>query len=141
MTGTGKLEEFMTFPSSLDQVARADDFLESRLRAAGISEDTIANLAIAVTELVNNAIKHGNKFEKSKTVRVDLYCDSKKIVVSVSDQGKGFDPGSIPNPLAEENLLKEIGRGIFIVNSLIDEVDFHFPPEGGTKVTVKKNID
>ena len=141
MTDTDRLEESMTFPSSLDQIAKADDFLESRLRGKGISEDTIANLAIAVTELVNNAIKHGNKLKKSKIVRVDLYCDSGRIEVTVSDEGNGFDPHDIPNPLAEENLLKEIGRGIFIVNSLIDEVKFQFPPEGGTKVTIIKNIE
>ena len=72
---------------------------------------------------------------------MDIYCDSGKIEVTVSDQGNGFDPRKIPNPLAEENLLKEIGRGIFIVNSLIDEVKFQFPPEGGTKVTITKNIE
>jgi serine/threonine-protein kinase RsbW len=141
MADVDRLEESMTFPSALNQVARADEFLESRLRERGVPEDTIANLAIAVTELVNNAIKHGNKLQRSKLVTVVIICDSEKVEVTVSDQGNGFDPRDIPNPLADENLMKEIGRGIFIVKSLIDEVRFQFPPEGGTRVTVTKNID
>lgn len=140
MTEIDRLEESMTFKSSLDQIAAADEFLESRLREIGVPEDTIADLAIAVTELVNNAIKHGNKLEKNKLVSISLSCDPGKIVVSVTDEGNGFNPRNVPNPLEEGNLLKEIGRGIFIVKSLIDEVEFQFPREGGTRVTITKNI-
>jgi serine/threonine-protein kinase RsbW len=141
MTDTDRLEESITFKSSLDQIAVADEFLESRLRERGVPEDTIADLAIAVTELVNNAIKHGNKLQKGKYVTIAIICDLGKIIVTVSDEGKGFNPRDIPNPLEEQNLLKEIGRGIFIVRSLIDEVKFQFPPEGGTRVTITKNIN
>ena len=140
MTDNDSLSDSLTFPSTTDQVAKADEFLETWLRKKGVSEDTIANLAIAVTELVNNAIKHGNKLRKNKMVTVSISCKSGVIEVTVADEGEGFNPENIPDPLAEENLLKEIGRGIFIVNSLIDEVKFQFPPGGGTKVTITKNI-
>jgi serine/threonine-protein kinase RsbW len=89
---------------------------------------------------VNNAIKHGNKLQKDKTVTVMITYKSGKIEITVKDEGEGFNPDKIADPLAEENLMKEIGRGIFIVNSLIDDVKFQFPPEGGTKVTIIKNI-
>jgi len=141
MTDNSNLTDTLTFPSTTDQVAKADEFLESWLRKRGVPEDTIANMAIAVTELVNNAIKHGNKLQKNKMVTVSIMYASGKIEVTVTDEGEGFNPEVIPDPLAEENLLKEIGRGIFIVNSLIDDVKFEFPPEGGTKVIITKNID
>jgi serine/threonine-protein kinase RsbW len=118
MTDNNNFTDSLTIPSTTDQVARADEFLETLLRKIGVPEDTIANLAIAVTELVNTG----------------------KIEITVKDEGEGFNPDKIADPLAEENLMKEIGRGIFIVNSLIDDVKFQFPPEGGTKVTIIKNI-
>jgi len=140
MTDNADFTGSLTFPSTTDQVAKADEFLESWLRKKGLPEDTIANLAIAVTELVTNAIKHGNKLQKDKKVTVSIKYTSRRIEVTVTDEGEGFDPEIIPDPLTEENLLKEIGRGIFIVNSLIDDVKFQFPPEGGTKVTITKSI-
>ena len=140
MIDKNDFSETLSFPSTIDQVARADEFLETLLRKAGIPEDTIANLAIAVTELVNNAIKHGNKLIKDKNVTVSLICAPDRIEISVADEGEGFDPDSIPDPLAEENLMKEIGRGIFIVNSLIDEVRYRFPSGGGTVVTIIKYL-
>lgn len=140
MTENNNFSDSLTIPSATDQVAKADEFLETLLRKIGVPEDTIANLAIAVTELVNNAIKHGNKLQKDKKVTVEITYKSGRIEITVKDEGEGFDPDSVADPLAEENLMKEIGRGIFIVNSLIDDVKFQFPPEGGTKVTITKNI-
>ncbi|UCC80809.1 MAG: ATP-binding protein [Candidatus Zixiibacteriota bacterium] len=140
MTDNNRFSDSLTFPSTTDQVAKADEFLETWLRKIGVPEDTIANLAIAVTELVNNAIVHGNKLKRNKKVTVSLTFDSGMIKITVADEGEGFNPENVPDPLAKENLMKEIGRGIFIVNSLIDEVKFQFPPGGGTKVTITKNI-
>jgi serine/threonine-protein kinase RsbW len=93
-----------------------------------------------VTELVNNAIKHGCKKDEKKKVAVSLSYRAGTVTAVVTDDGRGFDPNSIPNPIAEENLLKEIGRGIFIVRSLMDDVKFIFPPEGGTRVVIRKKI-
>ena len=140
MTETGN-NNSITFPSKTNQVAVADEFLETWLREHGVSEDTIANLAIAITELVNNAIIHGNKLQAEKMVTLELRVHDNKLEASVTDQGAGFKVDSVPDPLAEENLLKEIGRGIFIVNSMMDDVKYDFPPEGGTKVTVVKSLD
>ena len=140
MTETGN-NNSITFPSKTNQVAVADEFLESWLRDHGVSEDTVANLAIAITELVNNAIIHGNKLQADKMVTLEMKVVNNVIEASVTDQGVGFKVDNVPDPLAEENLLKEIGRGIFIVKSMMDDVKYEFPPEGGTKVTVVKSID
>ena len=130
----------ITIPSSPDHIAAVDEFLEGWLRQRNVPEDTIADLAIAVTELVNNAIKHGNKKDQTKKVTVSLHFINGEAQATVSDEGEGFDPESIPNPIAEENLLKEIGRGIFIVKSLMDKVEFAFPAAGGTRITITKKI-
>ena len=136
-----KKENTLRIPGSEDYVATVDDFLEGWLRLKGVPEDTIADLAIAVTELVNNAIRYGSKKDKTKQITVALlYNNDGEVRASVTDQGAGFDPDKIPNPVAPENLLKEVGRGIFIVRSLMDDVVFDFPPEGGTTVTITKKI-
>lgn len=136
----GNPNETISIPASADYIATVDDFLEGWLREKKVPEDTIADLAIAVTELVNNAIKHGSRKDEKKKVMVALEYQKGTVIATVTDQGDGFDPDSIPNPIAQENLLKEIGRGIFIVKSLMDEVQFIFPPEGGTTVVIRKKV-
>ena len=127
-------------PSSTDHIGAVDEFLEAWLRARAIPEDTIADLAIAITELVNNAIKHGNRKNAGKHVTIGLLLENGRARATIADEGEGFNPDVIPSPIAEENLLKEIGRGIFIVRSLMDNVEFDVPPEGGTRVTITKKI-
>jgi serine/threonine-protein kinase RsbW len=135
-----KSGDTIKIPSSADQVATVDEFLEEWLRRRRVPEDTIADLAIAITELVNNAIKHGNKKNQAKKVTVRLILENGKAKAMVADEGEGFNPDSIPDPVAKENLMKEIGRGIFIVKSLMDDVEFNFPPEGGTRVIITKKL-
>ncbi len=135
-----KSGDAITIPSSLDQIASVDEFVEGWLRRRGVPEDMIVDLAIAITELVNNAIKHGNKKDRNKMVTVRLLIRNGKAQATIADEGEGFDPDTVPSPIAEENLLKEIGRGIFIVRSLMDEVEYSFPEGGGTAVTVTKRV-
>jgi len=127
-------------PSSTDHIALVDEFIEEWLRKRRVPEDTIADLAIAITELVTNAIKHGNKKNQAKKVTIRLFLENGEARATIADEGTGFDPGIIPNPVTEENIMKEIGRGIFIVRSLMDDVEFSFPPEGGTRVTITKRL-
>ncbi len=140
MAGENKNSVSITVPSGPEQVSVVDEFLENHLRERKISDDIIADLAIAVTELVNNAIKHGNKNRVEKKVIVCIVFQNNKVEISITDEGDGFDPETIPDPVAEENLLKEIGRGVFIVNSLMDSVEYSFPSGGGTRVAVTKKI-
>lgn len=140
MAGKERDRDTITIPSSPDKVSVVDEFLEDWLRKRGVAENTIADMAIAITELVNNAINHGNKRrEDSKVTLTMRYLDG-EIEASITDEGSGFDPENIPDPLAEENLLKEIGRGIFIVKSLMDDFKYRALPEGGTEVCIVKKI-
>lgn len=141
MAGAEKDRDTITIKSSPDKICDVDDFLEERLRRRGIPESTIADMAIAVTELVNNAIRHGNREERNREVTVNLQLGDAEIEASVTDEGEGFDPDNLPDPLAEENLLKEIGRGIFIVKSLMDEFEYIFVPDRGATIRILKRLD
>lgn len=141
MAGTGRDHATITIPSSPDKICVVDEFLEDWLRKRGVAENTIADLAIAITELVNNAINHGNKRQEHRKVTLTLRYGDGEIEASITDEGAGFDPENIPDPLAEENLLKEIGRGIFIAKSLMDDFKYKALPEGGTEVSIVKKID
>ncbi len=129
----------ITIPSDQEFLPDIDMFVEGTLRGHGISESVIADIAISVSELVNNAIVHGNKFSRDKSVTVKLRHSDGMLAISVTDQGTGFDPGQVADPLAQENLLKEVGRGIFIVRQLMDKVDITATPHG-TTIAITKTI-
>ncbi len=131
--------DHIVVPSSLEHLADVDLFLEGTLRGFGVEESVIADIAISVSELVNNAILHGNKASPDKTVTVRVGKAGGTISVAVRDQGNGFNPESIANPIDEANLMKEVGRGIFIVRSLMDSVEIEATPSG-TTITIKKTI-
>jgi len=125
-------------PSTLDYLPKVDEFIERKLRKLGINEDQIADIAISVTEAVTNAVVHGNKNNLAKKVRISLRADSSRVEVTVEDEGGGFDPSSVQSPIEKENLLKETGRGIFILKSLMDKVDILCESERGIKVKMIK---
>jgi serine/threonine-protein kinase RsbW len=127
-------------PSSLNYLREVDEFVEQKLREEGVSPSLVADIAISVTEVVTNAVCHGNKSDSDKKVTVSLEINKKQVAVRITDQGGGFDPGHLANPLAEENLLKDAGRGIFIVKSLMDEVKFEIAPDSGTTVILIKKL-
>lgn len=129
----------MTVPSSQEFLSDVDTFLEATLRGYGAEESVIADIAISVSELVNNAMMHGNQAEESLPVTITISREDQSVAITISDQGSGFDPSGVDDPLAEENLLKEVGRGIFIVRSLMDDVNVE-ATKNGTTVTVKKAI-
>ena len=104
----------------------------------GFEEDATHYMSVAVRESVVNAIKHGNQLDETKRVAVAFTIHDAALEVEVQDQGLGFDPGSVPDPVAEENLLKAYGRGIFFMRSFMDEVTYSFPPRGGTVVRMLK---
>ncbi|HUG52644.1 MAG TPA: ATP-binding protein [Vicinamibacteria bacterium] len=101
-------------------------------------EDAVHYMSVAVRESVVNAIKHGNQLDESKRVAIVFTMHPSALEVKVQDQGGGFDPASVPDPVAEENLLKAYGRGIFFMRSFMDEVSYSFPAKGGTVVRMLK---
>ena len=92
-----------------------------------LKEDTYGNILIAVTEAVNNAIEHGNKKQKDLTVDIKVYDSQSNFSFQIIDKGSGFNYNELPDPTAPENILKEDGRGIFLMKNLADEVSFEYP--------------
>ena len=106
----------------------------------GFDDESQHYMTVAVRESVVNAIKHGNKQDEAKRVYVDFTLHEKALEVQVRDEGQGFDPQSVPDPLAPENLLKAYGRGIFFMRQFMDEVSHSFPARGGTVVRMLKRV-
>lgn len=129
----------IAIPSDQEFLSDVDIFIEGILRGFGVDESTVADIAISVSELVNNAILHGNKSLTEKAVTVTISKGNGDVAITVADQGGGFDPSSIQNPIDDANLLKEVGRGIFIVKSLMDKVDID-ASDTGTTIRITKGI-
>jgi serine/threonine-protein kinase RsbW len=106
----------------------------------GFDEEAVHYMSVAVRESVVNAIKHGNKHDEAKRVHVQFTIHDKALEVQVGDQGQGFDPAAVADPLAPENLLRAYGRGIFFMRQFMDEVTHSFPPKGGTVVRMLKRV-
>ncbi len=127
-------------PSTLDYLPQVDEFIEGRLKKLGIAKGQIYDIAISVSEVVTNAVVHGNKSDLGKKVRISLKADSSRVEVTVEDEGGGFDRGGVCSPIEQANLLKEAGRGLHIVESLMDEVNIQCGLQGGTSVRIVKLI-
>ena len=96
---------------------------------------------MSVREAVVNAIQHGNQEDESKRVEVRFVMSPDHLVISVSDQGSGFDETKIPDPLAPQNLLKSSGRGVFYIRSLMDEVEYRCSTGYGFEVKMQKKLN
>lgn len=105
---------------------------------SGVSEDAAFGIDMAVREAVTNAVVHGNSQDEQKLVDIVLKSSPDAVEISIHDQGAGFNPNEVPDPTADENLLKTSGRGIFFMRSFMDEVHWFLPPEGGTTVRMLK---
>ena len=111
---------------------------------AGLDEDAVHWIGVAVRESVINAIKHGNREDYRKIVTVEFAVapstDPSELVVRVLDQGEGFDPEEVADPLAPENILKSSGRGIFFMRNFMDDVTLKRGNEGGMEVRMVKKL-
>jgi len=134
------LADGIIIASSTAYLADVDRYLDQKMTEAGVDESARADIAISLSELVNNAIIHGNKKDKSKTVEVRFALKNSRLKITVEDQGTGFNPGELANPIDDDNLLKEVGRGLFIVKNFVDEVNYKRSNSGGTIVEIIKNL-
>jgi len=135
---TVRLDFYSTF-EMLDVVQVVSEHLG---RLAGLDDDALHWVTVAVRESVINAIKHGNSGDEQKQVHVDFtpldVAAPRGIAIRVRDEGSGFDPASVPDPLAPENILKNSGRGIFLIRSFMDEVALQRAAEGGMEIVMVK---
>ena len=95
------------------------------LQTRDYTQDDIFAIHLALEEAVANAIKHGNKSDPDKKVKIDCTIDSKKVEIFITDQGNGFDPQQIPDPRAGENIYKADGRGLFLIRAYMDVAEFN----------------
>lgn len=113
-------------------------------RTVGLDDDALHWVSVAVRESVVNAIKHGNKSDESKRVVVEFtplpVDEPERLVIHVKDEGEGFDPEEVADPLAPENILKSSGRGIFLIRSFMDDVQLHRGKDRGMEVRMVKNV-
>jgi serine/threonine-protein kinase RsbW len=113
-------------------------------REVGLDDDSVHWVGVAIRESVINAIKHGNQNDAAKRVFVEFETGAgtgiAELSIRVRDQGPGFDPDHLADPLAPENLLKASGRGIFLIRSFMDDVLLQRAPEGGMEIRMTKRV-
>jgi len=126
--------------SRFENIELVQVVLDESLRRLACDDDTRYWVGIAVREAVANAIKHGNLQDPGKKVEIELRVDGEDLVIRVLDEGIGFDPARVADPLLPENLLKPDGRGIFYMGKFMDGVEYRFRDNGGTEVTLRKRI-
>jgi serine/threonine-protein kinase RsbW len=131
--------EFTSAFEMLDFVQVVSDHMARR---AGLDDDALHWVGVAVRESVINAIKHGNRNDPSKRVFVEFATDegAPELSIRIRDQGAGFDPEEVADPLAPENLLKSSGRGIFLIRNFMDDVQLRRAPEGGMEIRMVKRV-
>ena len=133
--------EFTSAFEMLDFVQVVSDHMG---RGVGLDDDAVHWVGVAIRESVINAIKHGNRNDATKRVFVEFETtsppDPPGLLIRVRDQGEGFDPESLANPLDPENLLKASGRGIFLIRNFMDDVQLQRAPEGGMEIRMTKRV-
>lgn len=132
------------FGSAFDMLDFVQVVSDHMGRTAGLDDDALHWVSVAVRESVVNAIKHGNKSDESKRVVVEFTPmpveEPDRLVIHVKDEGEGFDPEEVADPLAPENILKSSGRGIFLIRSFMDDVQLHRGKDRGMEVRMVKKV-
>jgi serine/threonine-protein kinase RsbW len=131
----------VTLESDLKNVEVAEEISLKVASTAGFGEEDQHRIEMAVHESMINAIWHGNKNDSSKSIWLRFQIHRDRLEIRIRDQGKGFDLKSIPDPLADENLLNVSGRGIFLIRSFMDEFRVEQLAGTGTEVTMVKRRD
>jgi anti-sigma regulatory factor (Ser/Thr protein kinase) len=128
-------ENRVVVPSEPKLLPRIEDAIQAKLQEYNYGERALFAVRLAVEEAIINAMKHGNRMDKAKTVTVVWSVDDKQAVIAVEDQGEGFDPEAVPDPTAEENLDIPHGRGLVLMRAYMDDVKFN---RRGNRVTLIK---
>lgn len=119
--------------STFEEMERVEPFVEELGEWADLREEDFNRVMLALSEAVNNAIMHGNEQDPDKNAYINASLDNRTLTIRVRDEGEGFDPEEVPDPLKEENLLNQGGRGIYLIEQYADEVEYS---ESGSEVTI-----
>ncbi len=126
--------------STLDSVDSAETLVLDLAQKAGFPEEDLHKIGMAVRESMVNAVVHGNQYSAHKKVHVSVSKGADRLTVTIADQGKGFDLEKVPDPLAENNLLRFSGRGMFLIRAFMDELQVRRLSPLGTEVTLVKYL-
>jgi serine/threonine-protein kinase RsbW len=126
--------------SQFENIELVQVVLNESLERLGMDGEARHWVDLAVREAVANAIKHGNGQDPGKRVRVDGGLEGGELVIRIEDEGAGFDPVALGDPLAPENMMKPSGRGIFYMRNFMDGIEYDARPGGGTVVTLRKRM-
>jgi len=129
----------LTLESSLESVDTAEEAVLREAKEAGFEEDDLHKIGIAVRECMVNAVVHGNRYNARKKVQLKVARISGGIAISVADEGEGFDPSAVPDPLASENLLRFSGRGVMLMQAFMDDFQVCSREPRGTEVKMVKH--
>ncbi len=130
----------ITISSRFENIELVQVIAEHLCENAGVDEDGSHWVGMAVREAVANAIKHGNKLDISKKVNATFELEGPDLEITISDQGEGFDPENVSDPLNPQNLMKTSGRGIFYMKTFMDQIRYSFRPGVGTSLLMTKNL-
>lgn len=140
MNPTVERQLHLTISSRFENIELVQMTVDEVLRETGASEEHRHWIGLALREAVANAIKHGNQQDASKRVEVEVDLAGGELEIRVSDEGPGFNPDAVKDPLAPENKFRADGRGIFYMRKFMDDVRYAFRPSGGTIVTLRKRL-
>ena len=144
MTANGHHIVRLEFTSTFEMLDFLQVVSDHLARGVGLDEDSLHWVSVAIRESVINAIKHGNRNDAAKRVFVEFETATKadvpELAIRIRDQGEGFDPEQVANPLDAENLLKSSGRGIFLIRNFMDDVQLQRAPEGGMEIRMVKRV-
>ena len=130
---------FLEIESTPNNLITVEEFVNYFSVELGLEQEKINGLLLAVTEATTNAIIHGNKNNKLKMVRISVFVDRSVVTIKIKDEGKGFDPSIVPDPTDPENLLKDSGRGLYLMRVYMDGLTYNKTPEG-TETILKLKI-
>lgn len=130
---------YLEIESNPNNLITVEEFVNYFALDLGLDEEKINGLLLAITEATTNAIIHGNKNNSLKLVRIFVNVEDHILTIKIKDEGQGFDPSRVPDPTDPENLLKDSGRGLYLMRVYMDEMKINVTPEG-TETILKIKI-
>ena len=126
--------------STLESVDSAESAVLNAAKEIGFDEDDLHKIGMAVRESMVNAVVHGNRYSARKKVHLSISKSRDRLSVVIGDEGEGFDYDSVPDPLSEENLLRQSGRGLLLMQAFVDELEVRQRKPSGTEVRMVKYL-
>ena len=139
--GRGEIQSVDTLlESTLESVDEAETKVLQAAEKAGFDEEDLHKIGMAVRECMVNAVVHGNRYNARKKVHLGIRTTADRMIVVIRDEGEGFDINALPDPLAEENLLRQSGRGLLLIQAFMDEFEIRKAEPKGTEVRMVKYL-